>query len=246
MKAVLEDTKPTLNKAVYNLKKASQKGKIRTEFQEVLPQNQYYGYEVCKCAHAILECIYQLEDIRKFIKRFPSPRTYEKVGISQYRWIEYHYANFVITILTLNDCALILVNATFQLGNPEKLCTTDMIHKNKWVKKTPVIADLKSLQKIVERHRTNRNNYVHRAKTPELYKVFESDDIDYLKLFSFVNLHSEPIVDKKILESAFKGEVAKIDKRLNKEISEVSNSIWKFFDSLLPVYHKYITSLRNI
>lgn len=121
MKRVFENVKPTFDRSAERLKKAALKGKIRAESEEAITESQSYQFDVFKRANAVLDCVYQLEDIRKFIKRFPSPRTYEKEGISQYRWIEYHYSFFVVTLVSMRDTSLILVNAVFRLGKTSVL-----------------------------------------------------------------------------------------------------------------------------
>lgn len=239
MNAVFENMRPTLNKSMDRLKKIAKKGKIRDGREDTLNEYQFYNVNVFQKAHALLNCVYQLEDIRKFIKRFPSPRTYERENISQYRWIEYHYSYFVITLVTLADTALILVNTVFRLGNPEKLCRAEVIKSNEWVKDSTVNRSLQQIEKITHHHRPVRNLSVHRGKAPELYEIFKSDLLDYLKLYSFVNLHAEPIVDKKLLDFAFKGEIKKICRRLDKELDAVKDAIWTLVDSLTPIYHSH-------
>lgn len=239
MNAVFENIRPTLNKSMDRFKKIAKRGKIRDRKENALNEYQSYNVNVFQRAHALLNCVYQLEDIRKFIKRFPSPRTYERENISQYRWIEYHYSYFVITLVTLADTALILVNTVFRLGNPEKLCRAEVIKSNEWVKDTTVNRSLQRIDEITSRHRSVRNLSVHRGKAPELYKIFKSDLLDYLNLYSFVNLHAESIVDKRLLDFAFKGEIKKICESLDKEFDAAKDAIWKLFDSLTPIYHSY-------
>jgi len=200
MKNVLENVQPTLDRAVKRLKRVAKKGKIRAESEGAITEGQRYQVDVFQRSNALLDCVYQLEDILKFIKRFPSPRTYEKEGISQYRWIEYHYSFFVVTLVSMQDTALILVNAVFRLGNPEKSCRAELIKKNEWVKNSGVNKSLDKLEDVVSPHRPVRNSYIHRRMAPELYKIFGSNLLDHLALHSFINLHHDPIVDKGLMD----------------------------------------------
>ena len=244
MKRVFENVKPTLDGSTERLKKAALKGKICAESEGAITESQSYQVDVFQRANAVLDCVYQLEDIRKFIKRFPSPRTYEKEGISQYRWIEYHYSFFVVTLVSMQDTALILVNAVFRLGNPEKSCRAEIIKKNECVRNSGVNKRLDKLEAIVSPHRPVRNSYVHRRMAPELYKIFGSNLLDHLKLHSFINLHHDPIVDKQLMDLAFKGETTKISERLGTEISKGKDAVWRLFDSLFPIYQGHTASLQ--
>lgn len=239
MNAVFENIRPTLTKSMDRLKKIAKEGKIREGTEDTLNEYQFYNVNVFQMAHALLNCVYQLQDIRTFIKRFPSPRTYERENISQYRWIEYHYSYFVITLVTLADTALILVNTVFRLGNPEQLCRPEVITSNEWLKDTTVNKRLRQIAEMTSRHRSVRNLSVHRGKAPELYKIFKSDLLDCLNLYSFVNLHAEPIVDKKFVDLAFEGEIKKICESLDKEIDAAKDAIWKLFDSLTSIYQSH-------
>lgn len=243
MERVLENVQPTLDRSIARLKKAARKGKIRVESEDAITVGQRYQVDVFQRASAVLDCVYQLEDIRKFIKRFPSPRKYEKEGISQYRWIEYHYSFFAVTLVSMQDTALILVNAVFRLGNPDKSCRAGLIKKNEWVRNSGVNKSLDKLECIVSPHRPIRNSYVHRRMAPELYKIFGSNLLDHLKLHSFINFHHDPIVDKRLMDLAFKGETTKISERLGTEISKSKDAVWILFDSLFPIYQSHTASL---
>lgn len=141
--------------------------------------------------------------------------------------------------------SLILLNAVFRLGIPEKSCKADVIKNNDWVRKTSVNKKLESLEKILERHRPIRNLYIHRGLAPGLHEVFQSEMMDYLHLIAFVHLHSEPIIDRKLLDLAYKGQINSICKKLDTEISAVREAIWHLFDSLLPTYEGIARSLRQ-
>ena len=224
---------------------AEQSGKIRIKDEQALPEYQYYDVMVFRKAFSLVDCIYQVEDTKWFIGRFPSPRRYEKEGITQHRWIEYHYSHYVVTLVSLGNLSLILVNVVFRLGIPEKLCTGELIKQNEWVSASSVNKSLSSLEKITKRHSPLRNLYVHRGKTPELHQVFESNLLDYLKLYSFLNQAGHPVVDRKLLDLVYKGEISKILERLDAEITQTKQAVRELLDSLFPIYERHALLLRQ-
>ncbi len=246
MKAVFDGIRPLLDEMGPKLRAAAELGKIRGPYPAPIQmtETQTYDYSVFKKASAILECLYHLHDIPKFIRRFPSPRTYEKEGISQYRWIEYHYSFYVITIMSVYDTALLLVNAAFRLGNPDRICRRNLIVENEWVKHSGVDGKLAALDDVVDPHRSERNLYVHRRMGPELAEAFSSELLDYLKLISFANGFGELIIDRPTLGIAFEIEIKNVIKKLNEEILRLEDAVRQLFDSLLPVYRAHTDVLK--
>jgi len=246
LEALFENVRPLVSESATKLKELAEKtGKIRQLHGRPLTEAEFYDTTAFRHAHALLNCVCRLENIRKFIGNFPSPRMYEKRGISRYIWIEYHYSNYVVTLVTLGDLCLVLINTVFRLGNPEKLCKADIIKNNDWVKRAGVSKKLQSLEKIIERHRSIRTLFIHRGKPPELHEIFGSDVLDYLKLVDFVHLHAEPIIDRRTLNLAYRGEISKICDEMDAEILKVKKAMWPVLDSILPIYESSATALRK-
>lgn len=224
---------------------AEKTGKIRQLHGRPLTEAESYDATVFQHAYALLDCVWRLENIRKFIGNFPSPRMYEKRGISRYIWIEYHYSNYVVTLVTLGDACIVLINTIFRLGNPERLCKAHIIKNNHWVKGAGVSKKLESLEKIIETRRSIRTDFVHRGKPPELHAIFGSDVLDFLKLVDFVHLHAEPIIDRRTLNLAYGGEISKICDEMDAEIIKVKKAMWPVLDSILPIYESTAAALRK-
>jgi hypothetical protein len=243
---VFKNTRPYLKTSISKLKKLQQEtGEIRITEKTPLSEYEFYNVAVFQKSGALLDGVSQLEEINKFIKRFPSPETYKKEGITQYRWIEYHYSYYIITITTLFDHSLFLTNVVFRLGIPERFCKARLIKSIEWIKESRAIKKIRSLEKIIERHRKTRNSYIHRGKTPDLHAIFQSEFLDYLKLINLADPALETAVDKQILDSAYKFETSKICGKLDKEIQELKKAIYKLFDSLLPVYESVVKTLQS-
>jgi hypothetical protein len=75
--------------------------------------------------------------------------------------------------------------------------------------------------------------------------VFESDLLDYLKLYSFLNQAGHPVVERKLLELVYKGEISKILERLDAEITQTKHAVQGLLDSLCPIYERHALLLRQ-
>jgi len=232
--------KPVLDKLSPKLSKyAHETGKIHlNENSTSLDFAESYHVAVFQKASAFITALERLEHSLKYIHKFPSPRTYEKQGITQYSWLEYHYSYFVVTYQSLSDIGLILTNTVFDLGIPEKDCTPQNIKNNAFIKDTPVKPSLKALEKAISSYKSKRHLFVHRGELPDIRSVTESDILDMLKVFSMVHQHSEPIVPLDLIDDLYRKESIRITSALNEDITKARKAITHLFDSLLPTYTK--------
>ena len=211
---------------------------------EQLSDHVRYADDIFSHTSAMLSAIENLERSQHFIQAFPRPRQNEKRGVRQHDWIEYHYSHYLVTLVSVLDISLRLTNAVFCLGNRERDCKTELITKNSWVARTPVASVLGEINKLTQPHQEGRNLLVHCGKTPKIASVMKSDYLDNLDRFSFVAMCGKPVVDKKILELAYKGQVKKISTKLLEETNSIFDAVWKLFNKLEPIYEKNTTTLR--
>jgi hypothetical protein len=54
----------------------------------------------------------------------------------------------------------------------------------------------------------------------------------------------KPVVDRKTLELAYKGQVKKISGKFQDETNSIFDAVWKLFYKLEPIYEKNTTTLR--
>jgi len=218
------------------MKRVQETGEIRNKGKTVLENSEYYHVAVFRKATALIGALERLEHSLTYIQEFPRPRTYEKKGLHQFSWLEYHYSYFVVTYDSLFDITLILTNTVFQLGIPEKDCKAHIIKENEWVKHTSVKTALIGLEKITSAYSKLRNPLVHRGEIPDVKSITESDTIDLLKVYSTVHQHSEPIVPLDLIDNVFKHESKKIMAELDGDVVKAQKAIAQLFDSLLPIY----------
>jgi hypothetical protein len=245
IKKLMENTQPLIEASSDKLKKVAEKRKLRSKEKTELWEHEWYDYVVFIHLSSLLSGTERLQQAQNFIVNFPQPRSYEKKGINQYTWIEYHYSYYLVTFVSLFDIALILTNSVFRLGNRERDCKADLIMNNSWVRQTPVKQALADLDQLIKPHREGRNLHIHRGQMPDIALTMELEELDMLKLYSFVQMHGKPIIDQEIIDWAYKGATKEIIEKLHGERSNVHSIIWQFFDDLLPVYEKKSIELHQ-
>lgn len=233
-KKVLDDLRPLLKS------KASETGAESSQLSECV----WYADNVFGHTSAIQTAIENLERSQYFIESFLQPRQNVKRGVRQHDWIEYHYSHYLITRVSLLDISLRLTNAVFCLGNRERDCKFDLITKNSWVAQTPVAGALGEINKLIHPHKEGRNSFVHCGQIPKIASVMKSEYLDNLDRFSFIEMCSKPVADRKTLELAYKGQVKKISAKLQAETNETFDVVWELFNKLEPIYQNHFATLR--
>ena len=232
IKPIIEKTSPDI------LKRFQETGEIRNKGNLSLDKLDLYNLAVFDKAAAIIGEIERLENASVFIQNFRNPRAFEKLGIHHVSWLEYHYSYFIVTYHSLFDISLILTNAVFQLGIPEKDCKASIINDNEWVKRTPVKTALDGIRKIVSNYGQTRNLFVHRGILPDIRSITDSDMIDIINLYCTINQHSAPIMPLEMIDKVFSFECKKISIRLEGDIVIAQEAVYRLYDSLLPIYIK--------
>lgn len=241
---ITKNLQPLLKSSADKLTKIAKEGKIRSKEKAKLWEHEWYDYAVFTHASSLLSGIERLQQTENFIGNFPRPRSYEKKGINQYTWIEYHYSYYLATLVSLHDISLILTNFVFRLGNRERDCKVDLIMNNSWVSQTSVKKTLADLDKLIKPYRESRNLHLHRGQMPDIASTMNLEELDMLRLYSFIQMQ-EPIINQEIIDWAYKGAIKEIVERLQAERYNVHKVIWQFFDDLSPTYEKESTALRK-
>lgn len=240
---LLDNLQPVLKRATKRLSKYIKKtGKVRIKDQAFpLQEHEQYDVSVFYRLGAITNALRTLKNTLRFMTSFPRPRTYEKAGISQDVWIDYHFSYYIITFVSFADMVLILTNTVFQLGLREKDCKPDIIKNNSWIKDTKVRKALDKIDEIVKPYREPRNIHVHRGEIPRIYEFCNSELYDTLKIISSTRTLIRDFLsksDNKILGFAFKIEIKKIITKLENDYIRLLSAIAYLFDELYKKYNE--------
>jgi len=244
-----QNLNPLIESFAPKLINLSKEGKIRNTDEENLFEQEWYDFMVWKYTNSLILGVSRLEYSQKFLKTFPRPQQYQRLGIYQQNWNEYHYSYYVVTLVSLLDIALILTNAVFRLGNREIDCKPDVIMKNAWVKQTNVQKNLVLLEKTVQPDKHNRNLHVHRGELQRIHSVLNckevADLIDLADLVSSVQRTGEQYVDPKTVDKMYRLANKKLISQMQEQTKKLQSVISLLFDDLLPVYREKSTELHN-
>ncbi|HEU0013324.1 MAG TPA: hypothetical protein VFQ45_06545 [Longimicrobium sp.] len=208
------------------------------------PGEHGYSARVHAWLTRMLESLHRAKLSTVFLRRFPSPRTYERNGISASNWLEYHYAFYTITISGLVDLALILTNEVWELGNEEKNCRWHIITKDGRLPAS-VIGVLKDIDSVVKRTRDLRDHRVHRGKAISFSDVFSDDVAGAFQLIDSMKTvflqqdggtpdwldAAEPLLSE--LSAMIS---AGLIERVEGDLAELNSHAERLFDELTPGY----------
>jgi hypothetical protein len=211
------------------------RGKAKIGFSE----EQAYGWDVFDHARKAECAVEGLEEAQIHVSWFPQPREYGKLGITEHKWIHYHFAHYIVIEAGILDTILVLTNSVFRLGLHPRDCTKRTVAENEHVRQTPVRDAVLELDKTIAPHRQPRNLYAHRGEIPKL------EALELLGMYSFAQHTGEPIVDEGILDAGYRVERTKISGALETRTGGIVKGIEKVFTSLKPIYEARLKSFRE-
>lgn len=216
-----------------------------------LTEEQNYNRYVLWYAWNLVESLRRLNNVKKYMGDFPKPKSYLKQEITQYDWIQYHYHVYIVSIVSLYDIALKLVNAVFRLGLPEREAKASTVEENLWVKSTGVADLLKLLKQATAQHTKQRHLFIHEG---DLIKL---DEIDENKLYGLFllelycmalknNVELPSPISVEMLKNLSKPAVNDLLKTMSTEIASLETQIVSLFDRLLPVHKFWVSCFKSL
>lgn len=222
--------------------KSAEETKLTTQIAE-------YRLEIFDLACALIESLELLERSRNFITTVPADEYLQKQKINRHDWIEYQISIFLITLITVGDQVLHLVNAVFCLGLDPKHCRPEIIKKNRWVADTVIPKRLDAIKQTIEAHRQPRNILVHQGVFPSLNKLFKSDNLDQMKKISFALQYSPQSFSatmKSKLCRAYDKEVLRVGQTMDEEVFGLRTVLLELLDALHEHYSSRVSFLQNM
>jgi hypothetical protein len=185
----------------------------------------------------LIHAIERLEMTPIFLKRFPRTATFDKNNITIHRWIQYHYSNYLVTMISIYDTALLMVNAIFGLGIDPRKCNDRTVAHHERVKKSRVKNALDGLGIIMQPYRDPRNFFVHRNIIPGLAIL---DDLERMRSIEEagkeLNLEAEPVMHPRVVKLLYNSQRQLLIQEVVQEGTKVADSVYGLFDELQPVY----------
>ena len=150
--------------------------------------------------------------------------------------IVYHIESHLIRITMVADRSLQLVNFMFRLGLPERECRMSTVAKNQHVLRTPVAESLKSLDKLLNSYREQRNIVVHR-------KGHSDEELDEVAVYYLLQKSNRTDADREVTTRYFhlyKRMTDQLVRRKQKELSAINGQVFTalepLFADLKPVF----------
>lgn len=239
IKTTLNDLRPAFKEHPESFKiNRNQQSGTGIRNSKPLPRPYSYYHAVFYYASNITSTLERLDETLFYIQKIPHQAAFIKKGITEDKWIEYHYCSHAITMTAIYDIALILTGTVFRLGLDPKHCNDNTIRDNAHIYHTPVRPAIKDLQKTIDPHRSTRNHYVHRGEIPFI------EPIDHLKVFSIADRLGTPAIDKKTLRKYYIEAAGDIVKEIKDSNSKIQGATLKLLDTLLPFYRKNVEQLQ--
>jgi|GEM_PF-3741295 len=237
IKLVMEDMKPQIANLFLEINKKAEKWDWTSKTKLILGDADWYRYDVSTKQLAIISILERIVYSHAFLQKFPSPRSYEqKYEITQYIWIEYHFFQYMVNVVSLFDCLLILTNSVFCIGLKDSACKPDTIIKNHWILKVGFDHYLVEFEKLTNRYKEYRNIHLHRGKGKNVAQILNSDNLSFLGMLSFLQLHSDQFISNNIIDAGYKVEVMDVIARIESESSIIETQISDIFTFLNKIY----------
>lgn len=257
--AVLENTSPlhlmlstkieNSGKSGADIKSQSQQilSDIRSSDYQLYSEFNYHN-EVFHYVGNLTHAMERLEMTPIFLGRFPRTTTFDKSGITIHKWIQYHYSNYIVTVTSIYDTALLLINAIFSLGIEPRLCNDKTVGNNEQVKRSTVKKALDGLGNTIKPYRDPRHFFVHRNVIPGLSLLDDLEDLRFVEEISKelkLILPEDLKMGTRLTELRYQHQRRLLIKEILKGNDRVAGGVYGLFDELHPVYSKFSTKLRK-
>lgn len=229
-------------------KETSMKSRKPQKDQSKLTLNleQAYHAEVFQYVSNLIHAVERLDEIAIYLGQFPNSNTFYKQGITQDKWIHYHYANYTVTIVGIYDTILLLVNAIFMIGLNPRHCKDETVTNNLRVQLTPVAGFINKLNNIVQERRNQRHLYVHRGQLPDLGILETLESYRFIKEANEeLGKQIEPIVHPVIVRDLYRLERRNLVKTARSDTTRITTAVVDIFNSLQPYYALYAKQFHS-
>jgi hypothetical protein len=214
-------------------------GRVASEDIGKLGQPQPFDYALYVWARltAMLGSLHRMYVAAAMVRHCPSAR--QRLGslITFRDWREYQSYVFYGSAVGVFDTALILTNAAFELGIPERRCERDVVIENTRLARTPAREALLQLEKLVVDFRRKRNPFVHRGEAPDVSAGFDKE----VEALIFATEAGLPVEGHEWLAAASRQAISKtLARSWAGDADALHPATLAFCDALLPVYVRHM------
>jgi hypothetical protein len=233
---LMDKSKPALVRATREM----QKTKATRPSAEVLKQfgsaEEEYYVSVFYHVGKLFGAFERVTHVEALIRMYPMPKTLTASGVTRDKWLEYHYAVFLITTVGIEDLALLLINEACVLNIASRAIGYKKVLGQPMVNRSGLKRKLDNLHTIIQAFRDHRNEHVHHGESIPLHEIMSSKNYDSLKLIQMAMTHGDDMdVNPRMLEYMFKNEASKLQSMVAAHRAELVDSVADLFDSVLEV-----------
>lgn len=211
-----------------------------------------YYHNVNHFLSRFIGTIERIEQVPIFIRRFPNSKFFVENNISFYKWVNYHYSNYLVMSVSLYDISLLLTNEVFMLGIEPRRCNEERVANNKLVKETEVKSSLDKIKKAVEEYKDERNLYAHRGETPKLGFMDRLESYEFIqKVEDNLGIEKQndylqnPLLSPFIRRDLFRRERKELLSQMGQKIDIFIGLVFELFSSEKRIYDFVTKQLKD-
>ncbi len=191
---------------------------LKAEAKDKRPPSraEYYSLMVGTTLAHVLSICQQLEQSILYFTSFSPTRKMERAGITRQAHLLYCVENYIIRTQSLYDRVLKLVDAVFEIYNPSRRISHELIVGNMHVRRSAVADALKAMKKVLDPYRYDRNAIVHERQ-------FLEDDIRMLEALTLLLTSEGPVKEDPALVEETKFLARQVVKDKTREFSKVNH-----------------------
>jgi hypothetical protein len=212
-------------------------------------EEEKYRYNVFIYYLALINHVKRLEAIQIYLSFTDSlNQKLENNQITIREWLQYHFSNHVLTLVSIYDTALCLFNlvARLNIGQSPRF-EKDIRKKIKGnIGYDGIKLSLDNIKSKVSRHRVPRNSFAHGGQNPD------HDELQVLDLLDKYNFWREALkledeaMTRKREAKMNRIAIDELSRELTKETDEICQLVLKLFSALQPLYEQEISNYEQI
>jgi len=213
--------------------------RAEAKYKRLPSKAEYYCLMVGTDLANVLTICQQLEHSILYFSSFSPTRKMRKAGITRQAHLLYCIENYIVRSQSLYDRLLKLVDAVFEIYNPSRRISHELIVGNSHVRHSRIPNALKVLSKALEPYRRERNVIIHERQ-------FLEDDIRELEAYTILVTSDGPCKGERALMGRVGFLVKQVVKDKMKEFSKVNHDSFVALGEIFNHLNKQYEYKREI
>jgi hypothetical protein len=213
--------------------------KANVEYNRLPSKAEHYCLRVARSLVHVLTTCQQLEHSILYFSSFSPTQKMKRVGITRQAHLLCCIEDYIIRTQSLYDRLLKLIDAAFEIYNPSRRISHDLIVGNSHIRHSAIPDLLKALRRVLEPYRHDRNEIVHERRYLE-------DDIRRLEGYTLLSTSDGPLKGHPGLMDEIRCLTRQVVKDKTKEFSKVNHDSFVALGSVFDHLNKEYEHKREI